>query len=209
MSNKVRQEKMLNKFRKVVSIPGEGILHPAFRLNAIPYKSMKCDAEIITRIQAAMKRKCLNQSQLAKAVGYHRSTISLLLKGKTPNIDDDLIDLLNDALGADVAPSGKRHEQPSPLALDLSRLAKEDAKIAHLLEAVIDVVSPEIKAFLPHVDTKRLPKIGAEVTKIVMRWEEGVDPHYSKIAVEVLDFLRDFYTKEAKAEAKSSTATCP
>jgi transcriptional regulator with XRE-family HTH domain len=163
---------------------------------------MKCDAEIITRIQAAMKRKGLNQSQLAKAIGYHRSSISLLLKGKTPNIDDDLIDLLNDALGADVAPSGKRHELPSPLALDLSRLAKKDVKIAHLLETLIDVVSPEIKAFLPHVDTKKLPKIGAEVTKIVMRWEEGTDPHYSKIAVEVLDYLRDFYTKEAKS-AKS------
>lgn len=158
---------------------------------------MKSDPEIITRIQTAMSRKKMNQSQLAEAVGYHKSTISLILRGKSPNIDDDLIDEINSVLDADVAPSGKRSDKPSPLAQDLSAAAKADKRVAELLETLLEVIHPEIKPFLPHVDTKMLPKIGAEVTRIVMKWEEGTDPHYSKIAVEVLDFLRAFYTKQA------------
>lgn len=144
----------------------------------------------------------MNQSQLAKRVGYHRSTISMLLKGKLANIDDDLVDLINDALDANIAPISRDIALVSSTAFELSALAKENKPLAEILESLLDlakVSGEEIQAFLPQVETKRLPKIGAEITKIVMRWEEGTDPHYSKIAVEVLDFLRAFYVKAAKS----------
>jgi len=159
---------------------------------------MKVTAEIITRIQRALSDKGMNQSQLADKMKVHRSTISTLLKGDQETITSKLVDKLNDALDIRLEPLIYEDGEVSPTALKLSNLAENDGDFANLLETLIRIKSPPISPFLPQVDTKKLPKIGAAVTRIVMKWEEGSDPHYSKIAVEVLDFLREFYTKNNK-----------
>lgn len=159
---------------------------------------MKVTAEIITRIQRALSDKGMNQSQLADKMKVHRSTVSTLLKGNQPTITAKLADKLNDALDIRLEPLVFEEGTVSPTALRLTAMAEGDAEFSNLLETLVRMKSVPINAFLPQVDTKKLPKIGAAVTRIVMKWEEGTDPHYSKIAVEVLDFLREFYSKSTK-----------
>jgi len=158
---------------------------------------MKVTAEIITRIQRTLSDKGMNQSQLADKMKVHRSTISTLLKGEQETITAKLVDKLNDALDIRLEPLHYEEGVVSPTALQLSKLAEDDAEFANLLETLMRMKSGPIAPFLPQVPQKKLPKIGAEVTRIVMKWEEANDPHYSKIAVEVLDFLRGFYSKDS------------
>jgi predicted XRE-type DNA-binding protein len=161
-------------------------------------KKMLVDQEIITKIQRGLSAKNMTQAALAEKLGWHRANVSKLLNGKIDNLSNESIDIINDVLAIDLFPIIFRQGTVSATALKLSEMAKSDPKFAELLECVLDVSKPKLVAFLPQIDTKKLPKIGAEVTRIVMKWEEGTDPHYSKIAVEVLDFLRGFYTKTTK-----------
>lgn len=159
---------------------------------------MKLTQHLISKIQIALKAKGMNQSQLAEKIGYHRSHVSKILKGEVEHLSDELVDLLNDALGLDLNPVNFQQVSVSPAAMELSQVAENDPVVRSLLVSLAHVIRPKIGPFLPHVDTKRLPKIGAEITRIVSAWEDGNDPHYSKIAVEVLDMLRKFYAKESQ-----------
>lgn len=141
----------------------------------------------------------MNQTDLAEKLGWHRASVSKLLKGKIENISDETIDIINDVLTVDLQPLTFPEGKASSTVIKLSEIAANDRRIAEILEILSEIAQPDIKPFLPHVETKRLPKIGAQITRIVMKWEEAGDPHYSKIAVEVLDFLREFYAKEAKS----------
>lgn len=140
----------------------------------------------------------MNQTELAAKLSWHRASVSKLLTGKIDNLSDESVDIINDALAVDLQPLVFRDGKASSTVLKLSEAAAKDRKIAELLEILVEITQPGMAAFLPQVETKRLPKIGAEVTRIVHAWEQGADPHYSKIAVEVLDFLRTFYSKGTK-----------
>lgn len=161
---------------------------------AAPAK-MKVTAPAIAKIQMALSTKGMNQSQLAEKVGWHRGNVSKLLKGGIDTMSDEMVDKFNDALGIDLEPLKTKQGNVSRTVLALSDLAEKDVRFAGLLETFLHLAHPKVEPFLPQVDTKRLPKIGAKITEIVHQWEEGQDPHYSKIAVEVLDFLRNFYAK--------------
>ena len=162
---------------------------------------MKLTPHLINKIQIALDTQGMNQSQLASKIGYHRSHVSKMLKGEIENLSDDLVDLINDALKIDLNPINFQQVNVSPSAMELSIASENDPELSALLMALARVVRPKISAFLPQIDTKRLPKIGAEITRIAHEWEDGNDPHYSKIAVEVLTMLRKFYEKEAKNKA--------
>lgn len=157
---------------------------------------MKVTAQVIAKIQIGLSTKGMNQTQLADRIGWHRGNVSKLLKGGIDTMTEDTVDKINDALGIDLQPLQFREGTVSQTVLALSELAEQDVRFAGLLETFLHLAHPPKVAFLPQIDTKRLPKIGAEITTIVNRWEEAEDPHYAKIAVEVLDLLRKFYAKE-------------
>lgn len=158
---------------------------------------MKITPRMIATIQIALTDKGINQAELSRRVGFHRSHMSNLLKGKVETIEEEKIDLINDVLGTDLAPLVFEQGEVSPLALQVTRLSENDQNFAELLERLIRINGPTIpiEPFLPQVDTSKLEKVGAEITRIVHEWEEASDPHYSKIAAETLDYLRRFYGK--------------
>jgi len=186
----------LNKIHFVAFYPCVALASKSAKLP----KNMKITRRMIAAIQMALSDQKMTQAALAKKLGYHRSHISKILKGEVDTISPDLIDGINDVLKLDLAPVVQSNGAASPLVLKLSRLAEEDSTLSALLENLAKVAAPPVGAFLPQVDTSKLPKIGAAITKIVMEWEQPKDPHYAKIAVEVLDLLRKFYEKE---DAKS------
>ncbi|MBK1883689.1 helix-turn-helix transcriptional regulator [Luteolibacter pohnpeiensis] len=145
-----------------------------------------------------MKEKGLNASTLSLKIGKHRSYITKLLSsnGGISELSSDIVDQLSDVLGVSIQPIQTSEGRISPTAARLSALAEENEDVAALLETILRVSEPSEEAYLPSVETKKLPKIGAAVTRIVHEWEQGADPHYSKIAVETLHFLRHFYAKE-------------
>lgn len=157
---------------------------------------MKVTARVIAKIQMALSKKGMNQSALAEKIGWHRSNVSKLLKGGIETIAPEVIDKLNDTLSIDLQPIQYAEGNVSDTVLSLSQLAENDVRFAGLLETFLHLAHPPLEPFLPQIDTKQLPKIGSAITRIVHTWEEGKDPHYSKIAVEVLDFLRNYYAKK-------------
>jgi hypothetical protein len=83
-----------------------------------------------------------------------------------------------------------------PLAAELTQAAESDPRLGKVLEALALLASPaEPVAFIPVVHQKQLIKIGAELTRIVHRWEQAADPHYAKIGAESLAYLREFLSK--------------
>jgi transcriptional regulator with XRE-family HTH domain len=139
----------------------------------------------------------INQSQLADFMGLGKAWVSKLMNRKLQNLSDDQVEKIESFLGIRLAQFVDKSVQVSPMAVELTRKMSEHPSFPKIVEALLEIqVSTDPGPLW--VETKRLPKIGAEVTRIVMKWEEGTDPHYSKIAVEVLDFLRTFYAKGSK-----------
>jgi transcriptional regulator with XRE-family HTH domain len=129
-------------------------------------KTVKITTHLINKIQIALKAKKMNQSQLAAKIGYHRSHISKLLKGEVVRLTPDLIDKLNDALTLDLNPMDWQQSAISPTAMELSKIAETDPGMGRIMEELVNLARPKISAFMPHVDTKKLPKLGAEITRI-------------------------------------------
>ena len=77
---------------------------------------MKLTPHLIDKINIALKNKGMNKSQLAAKIGYHRSHVSKILKGQVDDLNDDLVDLLNDALDMDLNPLRLDQVKLSPAA---------------------------------------------------------------------------------------------
>lgn len=157
---------------------------------------MRVTKDVIASIQAARKAKGLNQSQLANLLGCDRSTVSKLLSGKTHTLEEPMIGNINHILAIDIEGDKANGVRVSQTAKMLSAIAEKDERVAAMLESILEFAMPDKSPFLPDVPTRRLPRLGATITRIVHQWEEHSDPHYSKIAVEVLDAIRDYYAKD-------------
>lgn len=155
-------------------------------------------ADTIQRIQAARKELGLNQSEMADLLGLHRTTISKLLKGEIATMRPEIVEAFLDKMNLDLQPLRTPQGSVSPAAARLSEFSKSNADLAATLEFLARLCTPQVKPLLPDVDTDKLPKIGAALTRIVHRWENATDPHYAKIAAEALDWIREFYRKGAK-----------
>ena len=158
-------------------------------------ETMVVTKDIIERIQAARKELGLNQSELAKLIGLDRTTVSKLLAGKIDTMRPQIEQVFLDKMGLDLRPLRSPHGDISQAAAKLSDLAKTNADLAATLEFLARLVTPNKAPFLPDIETSKLPKIGAALTRIVMRWENAEDPHYAKIAGEALDWIREYYRK--------------
>lgn len=136
----------------------------------------------------------LNQSDLARRMGKSRSWVSRLIAGDITTLRHDVVDQLNLVLELDFR-GPRLAEDPGsygedPLWKRLRLAAAGSPELTQTLESLARLVSAPPVAFLPHVSQKQLIKIGAELTRIVHRWEENHDPHYAKIAAEALAYLR-------------------
>lgn len=158
---------------------------------------MKVTAATKTTILSGMSKKGMNNTDVANAIGKSRSWVSKLLKeqNEITDLSPEVIDQLNDVLEIDLNPIVYREGAVSKSALLLSKQAEEDIEVAQLIDSLAKLVERPERAYIPYVDQKNLVKIGSELTKVVMTWEEGEDPHYAKIAVESLHFLREFFAK--------------
>jgi len=155
---------------------------------------MKITAQAVDRIIRAMSEKELSQTQLAEAVGVHRSYINKILRGLLPSIPDDLADKISDRLGIALRPIVFAQGTVSDTALKLSSHADTDPAFAAILETLVALKEGEARrAVIPSVDTKYLGKLGSEIVRIVHAWEEPSGSYSPKVAVEVLKFLREFY----------------
>ena len=162
---------------------------------------MKVTAETKTAIINALTEKGWNYTDLANKIGRTRSWVSKLLaeKHQIAELNGEMIDAISDKLGVSLMPIVTIDGPISPTALRLSELAESNPAIAELLHKILEVAQPPQLAYIPAVETKKLPKIGAKLTQIVHKLEEGNDPHYSRIAVEALDYLRRFFLKEGNS----------
>jgi hypothetical protein len=160
---------------------------------------MKITTRLRQQILKAMTAKGLNGSTLSLKLGKNRTYMAKILAedGGIEEISDKIVDGLADHLEIPIRPVQTVDGPLSPTAIALSEMADSDPVLGEILDNLLKVKTSSSAAYLPYVETKRLPKIGAEITKIVMKWEQPNDPHYSKIAVEVLELLRDFYAKQA------------
>ena len=157
---------------------------------------MKITAQTIDKILRAMKAKSLSQTALADLIGVHRSYINKLLRGIFPSIPDEMVDKLNDKLGIRLNPIVFEGGKVNPTALRLTEYADKDPAFAELLETMVTLKEGEARRpVLPSIDTKYLGKVGAEIVRIVHQWEEPTGNYSPKVAVEVLNYLREFYRK--------------
>lgn len=159
---------------------------------------MKVTPDIRNTIQRGLSAKGMNQAGLAVAIGRHRSWVSKLLdedSDKVQNLSGKMADKISDKLDIELRPIHLPEGEVTPTALGLSELSESMPALALLLAHLLELVDPDNRAYIPTVHQKDLIKVGAELTTIVMRWEEGTDPHYAKIGGESLDYLREFFSK--------------
>lgn len=169
---------------------------------------MRVDSQAISQILHAMGLLGVNQSQLADRMGKSRSWVSRLLSGEITTLRPDVVDELNDALELDFR-GPRLAESPAtygedPLMMRLRLACQDNPDLTQALEAIARLTTPSIDPFLPHVSQKTLIKIGAELTRIVHRWEENQDPHYAKIAAEALAYLRSHFQSAMEPRNQST-----
>lgn len=164
---------------------------------------MKVTKDTKTRIIRALKKKGWNLSEFSEKLGKHRTWATKLLSENATiaELSQDLVDQISDLLAIPLNPIQTVAGRVSTTAIELSRSAETDDRIAQLLDIVFDLANPEPdnSAFIPVVETKELQRIGAEISKIVHSWEQPKGDYSPKIGAEVLDYLRGYF---AKIEAK-------
>lgn len=156
---------------------------------------MTITPDIVARIQAFRAEKGINQTDLGKLIGLDRSTVSKILKGEITTLKPKTVEAFLDH-GLELRPLVIEGSEVSQTAIELSEMARNNPDLAATLEFLKRIANPKpqkLVPFMPDIDTKKLPKVGAVITEIVHRWEEGADPHYAKIAGEVLDWVRGYY----------------
>jgi transcriptional regulator with XRE-family HTH domain len=160
---------------------------------------MKVTKDIQQKIIRALPKKGLNLSEFSEKLGKHRTwATKLLSKNSTiQELSQDTADQISDLLGIPLRPVQTIAGNVSHTAIELSRSAENDARIAQLLEIVFDLANPEPDntAHIPVVETKELQRVGAEISKIVHRWEQPKGDYSPKIGAEVLDYLRGYFAK--------------
>lgn len=158
---------------------------------------MKVSSQTVTKIINGMTAKGLNRTDLARRIDMSPSWVSKLLNLRIDELKSDLIGKIEDALEVEIQPLIFVGGEVSPTAQALSEISEHDPQMAAMLESLLSLASKPEFPFIPVVETKRLPKVGAKITEIVHKWEGHEDPHYSKIAVEALDYLRNFFLKQS------------
>lgn len=148
-------------------------------------------------INKELVRQGKTMTALGEAIGKSRSWVSKLLREKDslPNISLEDVEKINDYLNIRLRPGKEAEEEVNSTVRQLSKLSESDSRISAALEAVLALAQSSNEAYIPIVHQKDLIKIGAKMTEIVMRWEEGGDPHYAKIGAEALDWLRSFLAR--------------
>ena len=157
---------------------------------------MKVTASTKTAISNALSAKEMSGAELARAIGKDRSWVSKLLTERSTiqNIDSDTVDLINDTLDIILNPLVFREGTISPTAHALSELSEHDPDIALMMESILKMASKPEFAFIPHVKTKELSRIGGELRKI---FEKRDKEHNPKAASEALDYLRNYFLKNS------------
>jgi transcriptional regulator with XRE-family HTH domain len=158
---------------------------------------MKVTSDVKTAIINGLSAKGMRMAQLAEKIGRTRSWVSKLLsdEGGIADLSDELVDAISDVIERPIRPVYAEGGRVSASAARLSELAEKDPVLAGLLDTLLAACAPESKPYIPIVHQKELIKVGAEVTRIVHRWETPDNPHYGKIGAEVLDYLRRYFEK--------------
>ena len=159
---------------------------------------MKVTKQTKTKIMRALTKKGWNFSDFAEKLGKHRTwPTKLLSKNSTiSELSQDLADQICDVLGISLNPIQTVAGNVSTTALELSKAAEKDERIAQMMELVLDLTAADETPYIPAVPTKELQRIGSEITKIVHRNESPKGDYSPKIAVEVLDYLRGYFIEE-------------
>jgi hypothetical protein len=137
----------------------------------------KVTPDMRNRLALAIQRKGVTFVAVSNHIKAPRNFVTKFLKGDVATIDLNRIDALEDFLGTQLAPvRAASGAEVLPLAAELTQAAESDPRLGKVLEALALLASPaEPVAFIPVVHQKHLIKIGAELTRIVHRWEQAAD----------------------------------
>jgi len=148
-----------------------------------------------TKIANALIRTGVQKKELAEALGLKPSWVTKLLNGTIKNITDAQEREIGKLLKVKLRKFNEQGVAVSAMAVEVDAVMNVSAPFTEVVAALLKLAQNHDAAHIPVVETKCLSHIGAELTKIVMRWENGKDPHYARIAAESLVFLRTFFEK--------------
>jgi transcriptional regulator with XRE-family HTH domain len=105
----------------------------------------------------AIADKGMSMSSLAKNIGKSRSWMSKLLgsKNEITEVSNEIIDLINSALGVDLNPIHFAIGTVSATALALSALAERDPRYAQILELLLSLAAPPQSALAAALDQQQ------------------------------------------------------
>ncbi len=148
---------------------------------------MKISETLRTRIVAGMRDAGLNQTQIAKAMGYEKPWATRLLNGTMKTLSDDQVERLEQILGIEFFRFSKTGKEVSGLGLMVSEATKDNPDLAQAVEAVCRLA--DRPAFTPpYIETSDMTLIGQEIIRLVFANEDKA----GKVAREVLKLLNDY-----------------
>jgi len=158
-------------------------------MNKIPV-----DQAFIETARIARDKKGITNKAIAEAVKKQEPWVSKFFGGAVKSITFRDMESMEKLLDDEFFGLNRAQTKQSALARKIAGAVDSDDKFAKIASLLHESLSEE-KPHIPEVHQKELIKIGAELTRIVMRWECAADPHYAKIAGESLDYLRDYMDK--------------
>jgi len=167
---------------------------------------------LIERVLDAMKAKGLKKKDLAKAVKLGSSWVTKFLSGGLNELHEDHAKAIRELLEIELLDPVEKDaaSQFSLQAHQMATLMDKDPIVADIGKGLLKLAEQRFnkavrRSHIPVLHPKELIKVGAEISVIAHRYDQFQDPHYAKIALETIEYLRAFLRKrEEVAEKKAA-----
>lgn len=140
----------------------------------------------------------LSKKELASALGVNPGWITKFYDGTLKTLSDKHAATIEKTLKVKFQRIVQPDEGIPGAAVELGKIMNSKPELSGIVSGLIALANQQTLYAIPFMTPKELTKIGAEITKIVARWDEAADPHYAKIGLESIKVISEVMTKKEK-----------
>lgn len=157
---------------------------------------MKITPTIQAIVTEGLRKTGVLKKQLALELGVNPAWITKFYDGTLKTLADEHVSTIERVLNVKFRRIISDMDGIPGAAVELGKMMNEKPELAAIIGGLLTLAQNQTIHGIPYMTPKELIKIGAEITKIVAKWDESADPHYAKIGLESIKVISEITNKK-------------
>jgi len=163
---------------------------------------MKITPSIQAIVTEGLRKSGVLKKQLASELGVNPAWITKFYDGTLKTLADEHVKVIERVLNVKFQRIVSAVDAIPGAAVELGKLMNEKPELAGIVSGLLALSQSQTIHSIPFMTPKELIKIGAEITKIVAKWDEAADPHYAKVGLESIKVIGAVIESKSKTSQK-------